>query len=418
MLTVSWSTDEPGVSWVEYGLDGPKLSTPKTASGTQHELVVLGLKANQATNVQAFTQTEEGLITSEVRTVTPGDVPDWFSEVDLTTYDTETSQMGDGYLLMSISKALGGFEGVGSAVVVMDGDGDYVWWHEVDAGKGSMSATFHNGSLMWDEYDAAVLGDLATFVTLDLAATQPLVRQRIPQGHHMATPISSDEIAWIARDIHNIEGPNGAILDIQTDRIREASIDQTETPDEVFSLFAAYDGMFHYPCTHTLISQARYGYENLFEWTHSNSLVYLPDQSAYFMNSRWTDTVWKVDRSSGALLWQMGGPNSDFTGPDGESLWDGVQASSLWSHGHFSHLWDGGLVMFDNGNHHSPPASGIVEVAFDENTMVAEEVFRYTDPEGRSMNAVGDVRKLSGGNYLISWSTWGVVNEVTPAGEV
>ena len=57
-------------------------------------------------------------------------------------------------------------------------------------------------------------------------------------------------------------------------------------------------------------------------------------------------------------------------------------------------------------------------LAFDEEARTAQEMFRYTDPTGRVMNAVGDVRKLPGGNDFVAWTTWGLVIELTPSGEV
>ena len=83
-----------------------------------------------------------------------------------------------------------------------------------------------------------------------------------------------------------------------------------------------------------------------------------------------------------------------------------------------SQLWDGGMVVFDNGDHHDPQVSGVVEYAWDEASRTVEQVWRHTDPDGRFTSMMGDVRKLPSGNYLVSWSALGTIEEITPDHEV
>ena len=79
-----------------------------------------------------------------------------------------------------------------------------------------------------------------------------------------------------------------------------------------------------------------------------------------------------------------------------------------------SQVLDGGFTLFNNGDHLEEKVSSAQEWAFDETTMEMTRVWEYKDPEGRFVPMVGDVRKLSGGNYLISWTSLGRLTEVTP----
>jgi hypothetical protein len=151
----------------------------------------------------------------------------------------------------------------------------------------------------------------------------------------------------------------------------------------------------------------------VFEWSHLNSIVPIGD--AYLLHLRWVDTVLLVDDAG--IRWTMGGPLGTFTWADGTPLWNGVDDSWL-SHAHLSDAWDGGLVAFDNGSHRSPPETSIVELAWDEDARTVEEVFRWRHPEGRFVGIIGDVRKLSGGTYLVAWSTYGDLDEVDPDGQI
>jgi hypothetical protein len=130
------------------------------------------------------------------------------------------------------------------------------------------------------------------------------------------------------------------------------------------------------------------------------------------------DTLLRIDVASATLDWQMSGLYSDFTFPGGGPLYESAANSYLWSRGHYSQVWPGGLMMFDNGSNYAPPVSSILEVAFDEATHTAYEVFRYTDPAGGHTASLGDVWRLESGNYVASWMSLSKLTEVTPAGEL
>jgi hypothetical protein len=50
--------------------------------------------------------------------------------------------------------------------------------------------------------------------------------------------------------------------------------------------------------------------------------------------------------------------------------------------------------------------------------MTFQKEWEYADPDGRYVEFLGDARKLPNGNYLISWTTAGMITEITPEYEV
>ena len=117
--------------------------------------------------------------------------------------------------------------------------------------------------------------------------------------------------------------------------------------------------------------------------------------------------ILKIDDTE--IVWQFGGDLSDFTlkNPD-----------NWFSHGHFSQVLPQGLLVFDNGGHREPTTSRVVEYALDEQTMTAEAVWIYEQPDGLNVPIIGDAQRLPNGNTLIAWSTLGELTEVTPSGEI
>ena len=415
VLHVSWSTQASGSSWVEYGLEALDQQTPTTGTGTDHAVAVLGLKAGRTYSLRAVTEMDGERIESEVQTVDIAQIPDWYGHFEISQYDPSRAEMTDGYLLVGISTAVGGeFSGVGSAVGIIDADGDYVWFVDMPPAVGNLSPSVTSTGILWDEYDSYVADDKGTAGQLDITGHGPIVRTRLEEGHHVVIETEPGTLAFVARDIQTVQVNEEDVV-IQTDRLRDISVGSEAPPREIFGLFDQLKDDYHWPCVHTVTPWERTDYPEVFEWTHGNSLIY--EDGALFFYTRWTDTLYKVDPISGELLWQIGGPNSDFTRPNGDPAWTDVD-DSVWSHAHLSQVWDGGLMMFDNGNHHVPNISSIVEYRFDEELQTIEEVFRFNDPLSRVMGAVGDARKLPGGNYMGSWTTWGQLTEVAPDGEV
>ncbi len=416
VLHVTWSTKDPGESWIEYGLEELDQQTPIAAESSDHSLAVLGLKAGRTYSVRAVTIIDGKRFASRPQTIDIASVPDWYGSFEITSFDAERAEMSDGYLLVGVATALAvGFADVGAHIAILDADGDYVWFHDLSPGLGNISPSVTRGGILWDEYDSFVVDDLAWASLLDITGYGPIVRTRLEEGHHVAIETKPDTLAFVARDIRTIQIGNDDVV-VQTDRIRETDLGTDQPPRDLFDLFDELEDNFHWPCVHTLTAGSRTGYPELFEWTHGNSLIY--QGNALYMYTRWTDTLYKVDPVSGFLHWQLGGPDSDFTLPSGDPVWSSATDSKLWSHGHLSQLWDGGFVLFDNGSHSTPRVSGIAEYRLDEAARTVEEVFRFDDPNSRFMGAVGDARKLPGGNYMASWTTWGEITEITPTGEI
>ncbi len=407
---VTVTTAEGATAWVEYGLDDALDRATPAVDGPDVQLPLLGLKAGRTYSWRAVSEGAAGRVEGPTQTLTALERPQGLPRLEVEA--TGPSAMDEGYVLVSVTSALGG-PTAEAWLAIYDGDGDPVWWRKHPSGHVTVSPTQGTtpGTVLWDRYDMRDTNLWAVAQQVSLDGTT-FAEAPLSQGHHGVVEPEPGVLAWIARELReNPYGPGH----VTADRLYEAPADATRAPRQVVGLYDdLFGGAFSSPCEHPQLGLV---FEELFpvyEWSHLNSLAYLPDRDAYLLNVRWTDTLVLVDRASGQILWQLGGPDSDFRLPGGAAPWVSAEDTVL-SHAHFSEAWDGGLVAFDNGSHRQPQVSSLVELAWSETTGTVEEVFRWEDPEGRYLAALGDVRRVPGG-YLASWSTAGELTVVDPSG--
>jgi hypothetical protein len=142
---------------------------------------------------------------------------------------------------------------------------------------------------------------------------------------------------------------------------------------------------------------------------HANSIGVLADGNL-LVSLRHTDTLYKLNRSDGNVLWRLGGKQSDFTFVN--------DPLNGFSHQHYAReLANGHILLFDDGNLHSPPLSRVTEYALDEAAHTATLVWDYRHP-GLVSTCCGSTARLDSGNTLTAWGTTGVIDEADPSGTV
>lgn len=442
VFQLSWETPAPGTSWVEYGLASPsEASTPEVASATsRHAVALVGLKNNRAYHWKARTRLADGtVLESGVNELVVPPVPPELPRLDLETSTPEATVAG-GFLVTTL------IEGDGGWAVIVDGDGDVVWWYDTghQGAPPADLAAFAPGwdgfslpvtsrldpstrSLVVQFYDGHQVDDVATLrrIPLDAMLEASVVTTRTVLGHHdFVVDTAGGTVGWLAYQTRELDGRTWA-----SDVILEtAEGDLGASPRPVWSWFGDY-GEDPYLFDEL---QSEFAVDSLaeLEWTHSNSLMFDPGEDAYFVMSKFLDCLVKVDRTTSETAWTMGGQFSDFRLPGGGAVWTDLYTTALWSHAHMSHLWTdpaagtGGFVVFDNGYYY-PAKSGVgygwsraAELAWDEEARTVEKVWEYVEPDGAFTPLMGDVRKLDGGSYLVGWSSLGRVDEIAPDGTV
>ena len=130
-------------------------------------------------------------------------------------------------------------------------------------------------------------------------------------------------------------------------------------------------------------------------WMHGNSLE-IDDDGHIFISNRTMSEIIKFDRSSGDLIWRLGGPMNDFTFIDDPLDGPNRQHDAR-------RLENGNIMIFDNGDTRQPALTRVSEYEINENDLTARLVWQYTHPDGHVSLNQGCAQRLDNGNTLISW---------------
>ncbi|MEU4242968.1 arylsulfotransferase family protein [Actinoplanes sp. NPDC026619] len=132
-----------------------------------------------------------------------------------------------------------------------------------------------------------------------------------------------------------------------------------------------------------------------YDYFHANSVGVAADGNI-IISSRHTWTTYKLDKTTGAVIWRLGGKKTDFTIEE--------KASFAWQHD-FRQRRDGTYSVFDNG-------AGVTKVRdysrglvlrLDEAAKTAKFVAEYLHPDKISAPTQGNFRELADGGSFIGW---------------
>ncbi len=397
VVTLRWESTLAGNASVLYGQSRPELSTPMSeSSGQQHEVVVYGLKAGQDVALQGVVRDELG---NEERTEVvelsldppPADLPRF-------TLTHDSAGLLPGYVLLSLLEPGQGW------LVILDQDADPVWFWKVQAALTAMSpsVSLDGSSILFDHYDIQNRTDISGMTRVALDGTDA-IQTRLFQGHHDYAELPEGEIAWISVDLREVQHEGETVLVAGDSVLVGAEGGSEATGSERFSFWnrsAPYE-----PCEHFDGDAHGTGGK---DWTHANSLMYLPEDDSLVVLSKNLDALVAFDAFNGEVRWQIGGRDEtmQFT-----------QAGRAWSHGHMSQIWDDGFVIFDNG-YHNGAISRASEYRFDISAGTYERVWDYAHPDEAFIPLLGDVKKLPDDSYLVSWTSIGTLSRLDATGEI
>ncbi len=256
-------------------------------------------------------------------------------------------------------------------------------------------------------------------------------------GHHDFIELQDGKLAWLGYDFRELEilepldgqpknpdKPDGATWEVLGERV---VADTIVIGDEGASDVGGEQELFNFfDDVSTDIYDVRYkpntdiGFlgDDVYEYSHANSLVYHEDDDAFFIMYRWLDALQKIDHTSGEILWQFGdipGVPGDVTGNDADRF----------VHAHFSETWEDKLLIFDNHDNANDPAdppSMLKEYTVDtvdETSKTFTLDWQYDSD--RLETILGDVRRMpieGCDNVLVSWSSQLRITEITRDGQV
>jgi hypothetical protein len=148
-------------------------------------------------------------------------------------------------------------------------------------------------------------------------------------------------------------------------------------------------------------------------WDYFHINAVNPDSDGNLLVSgRATSTIYKIDRHTGAIIWRLGGKESDF------ALGAGVKFV-----GQHNALPEAPNVVriFDNGNGGGPATglpSRVIDVKLDTKAKTATLVSSVQHPDGLIANSQGNAQRLPGGHLFVGWGSVGRFSEFDSAGNL
>ncbi len=154
----------------------------------------------------------------------------------------------------------------------------------------------------------------------------------------------------------------------------------------------------------------------LIDYSHWNSLKQDADGNI-LLSSRNMDEITKINRTTGDIMWRLGGKNNQFT-------ITGDTEKVFISHQHDAErIPNGHMTVWDNGNAHKPPYSRAMEFTINETAKTVNKVWQFRHPLNRFTFAAGNAQRLANGNTVIGWgivqdTILPAVTEVDPNGNI
>jgi hypothetical protein len=391
-------------------LDVSQLTSPQT-------MLVLGLSAQTTYAIQAIgTDSPGNTLVSGKWMLTTSALPDAVPSFDLSYRSTGTP----GYTLMSMI-GFGAKPG-GDYMTIVDPTGTPVWYVNVSPKADAEFQHQPDGTITVavDDPAAAIPGLLdsaAVFQQFDMGGNllQTWTALDVP------ATLPDGPVSILATNEHDIElQPNGDMLLFGMDQLNnqdlqgiggqaDASIvgDVLErvTPDG--NVTFAWDSLQHLSPTNidpvsTDVTIA------VVDFTHANDVDVMADGN-YLVSFRNLSQVIKLDANTGEIIWKLGGADGQFTFVNDPLSGFSCQHSAR-------ELANGDILLFDDGDGHSPQQSRAVEYALDTTAQTATLVWVSEDSPARYTNIMGSVQRLANGNTLIAYGGWRIVEEVDPGG--
>jgi outer membrane protein assembly factor BamB len=283
------------------------------------------------------------------------------------------------------------------ADVLIDKEGDIVWYHQYDTAVRRAFSWTPNNTIL-SIYDSAriVETDLLGNRLLDL----DLEKLGLPyKVHHEVFYDRAGDIVTITHD--------SARFDL---RKFGGTANQYLTADGILVLSKEGEVRWKWNLLDAENPAQFKGKINLREnWGHANSIT-LDSQGNYLISFRDFNQVWKIDAKDGKVIWKFG--QNGTIKPD--------HPSSYFIRQHSIHFNSRGeLMMFDNGDLNIRPNSRIVSFMLDEEARTAKTAIQIQLPRALSSYRMCSAEMIEPGKHLVCTTRKdAIITVVGDAGEI
>ena len=180
-------------------------------------------------------------------------------------------------------------------------------------------------------------------------------------------------------------------------RVAEAVIQELDPLKRVVFQWRSFD---HIPITDGYVDSLA----GTIDYIHANGFEF-DDDGGILLSSRHLSEITKINGRTGKIIWRLGGKKNQYRFV-GEHE---IHKPNFFSFQHnVSRLANGHLMLFDNGNQHTPQYSRAVEYELDEIGNVATLIWEYRHIPDIFSSANGSAQRLANGNTVVGWGNAGL----------
>ncbi len=381
VFTVTWTSEEAGIGWVEFGPDEDygRATATEAEDTTEHRIVVAGVPAASVWHLRAVT--ESGGVQYASADV---EIESGAASPSLPTFTASGKRKHGGNLIAPVFSDH-------PFVLGLDGEGRYTWWWEGESNDVYTRArlSLDGTAIVFNRFDEDRSIDRGAIFRVSLDGTEA---QEIPAelSHHDFVELPEGGYAYLKIDVR--EYGEGRVI------VGDSVVEIDETGTLVSEVWNAWDEW-------TPPDDLSNGfYPQGEDWLHCNTIEYDAERGVYLVSVRNESMVMELDRATGEILWTLGGEDSSLE----------LASGTAFEHQHAPLRDETGMLVFDNRDGES--RSYVRHYAIDEAAGTYTEDWTYAGPEGNWIALLGDVIPYDDGNMLIAWGTGGFINEIDAEG--
>jgi hypothetical protein len=393
VATVRWTTSEPTVGWVEFGLPGEVLSLTGDDDelSTEHRFLLLGMMEETEYELEILNEHADGSVSTLLASLTTGSFET--AVVEPVISGQQGGEGAGGFTLVPVWGDAGG----ATRVVIFDNAGRQVWSTEVEGGSTTRARMSFDGQS----------------VLYNIPAFQPDLPGGVARVSLDGSEVEIAEATGVFMDFVELGPDRYAALGTERIELDGGRTVLNETivefgPEiEPKVLFEAV-GALEIDLDQTFRAEL-FG-PDLEMPAHLNSLQYDREEDVFYTTSLYRRSVIRIDRATGVVDWEMASDYGDFEPVPGEEHLNFAPHSALPT--------EQGVLIFDRGSPMTDNCSAAVSFDMDMQTLTAARDWQYSTEDCQQSMMLGNAQPLWNGNTMLVLAMNGQIDEVSPQGEL
>jgi Arylsulfotransferase (ASST) len=307
--------------------------------------------------------------------------------------------------------------GDGTYAMVLDNNGTPVWYRKPASPDVFDVTLLSDGTIACASYGAGSPNAAFEAFNLETTATRWLKAPVPPMDFHELDELPNGDLMMLSSPLKsNIDLTALGLSSSAT--IIDCVVQEVEPNGQLVWEWRASDHISASESTHPLTMKVNG--QSVYDTFHCNSIDTDFASGNVLLSSRHTDAIYLIDKTSGKIIWKMGGNSPNRDNAQILTITDDPEGAFHAQHdARFEP--NGDISLYDDQTWDVRLAARGVEYHIDTDAGTATLIWSYTSPDHQDSMATGSFRRLDGGNdNVIGWGDKAntLFTEVDAAGNV